>query len=229
MTWSVAPGCAGGRIRGSPGFGLWVSCSSPRGYLMIRHLVSTQPGSRSGLRAGSSSYQGSPSSFAAVDGRRIVHRFSAFDGLSPEQVGERAIGVTLSPVCGGRQSSRRRTALLTVLGVIAAERMAVQFGHTNATSDVHETLPADIRADALAPRRAPERGAVNWPVSLPARARAPSPTSAVSPCPCGTAPVCSGCDRQAPTAVPSDLTPLPYRDRHGLVRHIPSRTCRVTR
>jgi hypothetical protein len=48
--------------------------------------------------------------------------------------------------------------------VIAAERMAVQFGHTNATSDVHETLPADIGADALAPRRAPERGAVNRPV-----------------------------------------------------------------
>jgi hypothetical protein len=120
---------------------------------------------------------------AVADGRRIAHRFSAFDGLSPEQGRKHAIGVTLSPVCGGRQSSRRRTALLTVLGVIAVERMALQFGHTNAVDDVHETLPADVGADALAPRRAPERGAVNWPVSLPVRARAPSPTSAVSPMP----------------------------------------------
>ncbi|MFC9767114.1 hypothetical protein [Rhodococcus jostii] len=67
--------------------------------------------------------------------------------------------------------------------MIGAERMALQFGHTNAAGDVHETLPADIGADALAPRRAPDRGAVNWPVSLPVRARAPSPTSGVSPMP----------------------------------------------
>ncbi|WP_241962313.1 hypothetical protein [Rhodococcus opacus] len=123
----------------------------------------------------------SPIVSSAADGRRIAHRFSAFDGLSPEQGREHAIGVTLSPVCGGRQSSRRRTALLTVLGVIAAERMVLQFGHTNAVGDVHETLPAEVGADALAPRPSVRR------CQLAGIAAGPRPgtvtTSAVSPMP----------------------------------------------
>ncbi|AHK31054.1 MULTISPECIES: hypothetical protein [Rhodococcus] len=85
-------------------------------------------------------------------------------------------------MCGGRQSSRRRTALLTVLAVIAAELMVLRIGHIAAALDVHETLPAP-GADALARRRTPGRGAVGTPLSLPGRARAPSSTSAVSPMP----------------------------------------------
>ncbi|UOT07353.1 hypothetical protein MPY17_17310 [Rhodococcus opacus] len=84
-------------------------------------------------------------------------------------------------MCGGRQSSRRRTALLTVLAMIAAERMVVRIGHTNAAGDVLETLPDLV--GTLPRRRTPGRGAVGTRLSLPGRARAPSSTSAESPMP----------------------------------------------
>ncbi|WAM15236.1 MULTISPECIES: hypothetical protein [Rhodococcus] len=53
-------------------------------------------------------------------------------------------------VCGGRQSSRRRSALLlvTVLATIGAVLTALQASHTNAAGAVHEALPALFGAEA---------------------------------------------------------------------------------
>ncbi|TQC42074.1 hypothetical protein EEB14_50900 [Rhodococcus sp. WS4] len=56
----------------------------------------------------------------------------------------------MSPVCGGRQSSRRRSALLavTVLAAIVAVLTALQIAHSDAAGDVPAPLPTLLGADA---------------------------------------------------------------------------------